>query len=246
MAQFNSVNHIVYGSGRTCTGKVRQNNEDAFLADNNNGFYIVCDGMGGHNAGEVASSKCIEKMNEYIIQNINNSTDYSKLLLNSIKSANSAIYQMSRENIILRKMGTTVVILLLKNGEYFASWSGDSRLYLFRNNKLSRLSRDHSKVQMLIDAGIITEEKSWNHPERNVILSAVGISDKIEPGTVSGTIEYGDMFLLCSDGLHGEIKDDVIYSVLVKNMNPENAVVELVDLALSAGGSDNITAISLQ
>jgi len=243
MALFGSKNFVTYGYGASDIGKVRQNNEDALFTDNDSGLYIVCDGMGGHNSGEVASAKCIETLKEFIALNSNTSTDYKELLSDAVKSANSIIYKMSQGKPALRKMGTTVVVLIIKDGIYYAAWSGDSRIYLFRKDKLTRLTKDHSKVQMLIDSGITTEEMAWNHPDKNIILSAVGISDKIVPGIISGSIKDGDLFLLCSDGIHGEIKDNSILDVLREDTKPKNIITELIKQALNAGGTDNATAI---
>jgi protein phosphatase len=244
MALFGNKYFITHGYGASDTGKVRQNNEDAFFADDDLGLYIVCDGMGGHNSGEVASAKCIEALKEYIaLKKTNSSTDYKELLSEAVKSANSLIYTMSQGNPALRKMGTTAVVLLIKDGNFYAAWSGDSRLYLLRKDKLTRLTKDHSKVQMLIDSGITTEEKAWNHPDKNIILSAVGFSDNIEPGIIFGSIKDNDLFLLCSDGIHGEIKDNSILDVLRKEAKSEKAVSELIKEALKAVGTDNATAI---
>lgn len=243
MSFFSTRNYIPYGYGASDIGKVRENNEDALFIDNNSGLYIVCDGMGGHNAGEVASAKCIEEIRAYISRDFDYSSNYIELLLAAIRSANSIIYTMSCSDSSLKKMGTTVAALLIKKDKYYAAWCGDSRIYLFRKNNLKRLTKDHSKVQMLIDAGVTTEEKAWNHPERNVIFSAIGISENPEPGVLKGELNAGDLFLLCSDGIHGEIQDGDIKEILVKNKEIDEAVDALIAQSLNVGGSDNATAI---
>jgi len=245
MGLFSKKEYRIHAYGASDTGKVRQNNEDSFFLDNAAGLYILCDGMGGHNAGEVASRECINVIKAYVLKNIGTSKDYLNLLHKAAAAANSTIFKMSRDDPTMRKMGTTVVVLLIANGNYYALWAGDSRIYLLRNNKLKRITKDHSKVQMLVDAGIITEEKAWNHPEKNVILTAIGISEIIEPSTISGAVNKMDKFLLCSDGIHDEIRDEVIHEILKRNINPENIVPELISEALNAGGNDNVTVISV-
>lgn len=237
---------IPFGYGASDKGNVSEVNEDAFFIDNDSALYIICDGLGGHKAGDIASAKCIEVVIDYISSNIKAATDYSKLLSDAIKQANSILYEISQNDLSFNKMGTTIVMALIKNEEYYAAWVGDSRLYLFRDNTFTLLTKDHSKVQMLIDAGITTKEKAWRHPERNVILSAVGITNKIEPGVISGFIKIQDLFILCSDGIHGEIKDHEIIEILEKNMNIENAVNDIIQHALAAGGSDNATVIAVE
>ena len=142
-------------------------------------------------------------------------------------------------------MGTTIVALKLAAGAYDIAWVGDSRAYLMRGNMLRQLTKDHSLVQRLVDAGEITAAEARSHPQRNVITRVLGglSNSRAMPESVSGQVEAGDVFLLCSDGLTGEVEDEQIRSILLNARGAQEAADQLVGAALAAGGRDNITAV---
>lgn len=233
---------------QTHTGKVRQHNEDACaIFETPNGLLcVVCDGMGGHLGGERASKLAIEKIGEYMNSEHFPLGKLEDALDQSFASAHSAIAYEAENNPLLRGMGTTCVAILFHPDATFCAHVGDSRLYIFRNNELIRLTKDHSFVQGLIDEGIITEAESLYHPKRHLIERALG-SDEAQPditnlGRVLQNLRVDDVFLLCSDGLSNELSDVEIKNYLEnETLALEEKIERMMDKALQAGGKDNIT-----
>ncbi len=223
----------------TDVGRVRETNQDALLLGE--GLFVVADGMGGHNGGEVASTLAIEVLG---VKQGFTSTDE---LVEAIQEANLAVVDRADEDASLMGMGTTLVALTLVSidGEdrILVANVGDSRCYLHDGAKLEQLTKDHSVVQTLVDNGRITAAEAGQHPQRNVLTRALGIDDRVMADTWELRPVVGDRFLLCSDGLHGEVSDHEITDVLRSGADPEEAANELVRLANEAGGHDNITAI---
>lgn len=224
-------------------GSQRQNNEDSFGGTPlpNGRLFIVCDGMGAHQAGEHASSLCVKLIKEYFI---NNGTGNSSIdLYNAINFANEQLYITANNNPELKGMGTTVVALIIGNNEIFIGHVGDSRIYLHSSGELIQLTKDHSYVQNLVDQGIITRREMETHARKNELTNAIGIFPEIQPSInrTSIQVKAGDKFLLCTDGLNGMIGDQEILTELSSG-KPVNAICEnLISMANGAGGLDNIT-----
>lgn len=234
--------HVV---GKTDVGRKRAANEDnMYNAITQNGLVsVVCDGMGGHVGGATASKIAVST----IIENLNDVfyDDPRIAIGESIDRANRAIIQRATEQPELAGMGSTCVLLLVRNGKVYIGHVGDSRIYLIRSKRIVQLTKDHSYVQMLVDCGEITKEQAEHHPRKNEITNALGIPN-MSPATVADDAivpEAGDCFILCSDGLSGMISDDTICKVVSRQseMNAQERVDKLVALANENGGVDNIT-----
>ena len=227
---------IAYGAV-THVGQVRTSNEDSLLADNN--VFMVADGMGGHNAGEVASVMAVDHLRE-AASGIIAETD----LVQALESANEVIYAESMTNHLHHGMGTTLAaMVVLENNTLVVAHVGDSRVYMWHEGALSRLSKDHSYVQELVDEGIVSIEEARTHPRRNIVTRALGIDANVEVEANTFPVTVGAWYVLCSDGLVDEISDADIAKVLARCTSPHEAAQALVDAANAAGGRDNITVI---
>jgi protein phosphatase len=227
---------ITYGAV-THVGQVRTGNEDSLLADNN--VFMVADGMGGHNAGEVASLMAVEQLRE-AAGSIIAETD----LVQALEQANEVIYAESMTNHLHHGMGTTLAaMVVLENNTLVVAHVGDSRVYMWNEGALSRLSKDHSYVQELVDEGIVSIEEARTHPRRNIVTRALGIDADVEVEANTFPVTVGAWYVLCSDGLVDEISDTDIAKVLGRCTSPHEAAQALVDAANAAGGRDNITVI---
>ena len=227
---------ITYGAV-THVGQVRTGNEDSLLADNN--VFMVADGMGGHNAGEVASLMAVEQLRE-AASGIIAETD----LVQALESANEVIYAESMTNHLHHGMGTTLAaMVVLDNNSIVVAHVGDSRVYMWHEKTLTRLSKDHSYVQELVDEGIVSIEEARTHPRRNIVTRALGIDADVEVEANTFPVTVGAWYVLCSDGLVDEISDADIAKVLERCTSPHEAAQALVDAANAAGGRDNITVI---
>jgi serine/threonine protein phosphatase PrpC len=223
------------------TGKVRDKNEDAYHADGR--IFIVADGMGGHRAGEVASAGAIEEFLRFEREN----RDMYPLerMRGGIFAANRLLYGMALKDPDLRGMGTTFTGVLAEKG-LFLGHVGDSRAYLFSKDGLRLLTRDHSLVERMVREGRISREEARAHPQRNVILRALGVADELEVDLASPAVMPGDRMLLCSDGLTGFVEDDDLESVISSIDDLEECCRELTNEANRSGGADNITVILIQ
>lgn len=233
---------LVVGSA-TDVGLVRSNNQDQLLVSP--GLYAVADGMGGHAAGEVASSTAITALAAAF-----EATDQHTAgsLESAAKAANRAVWEQARTNRAMFGMGTTLVALAVverqdgTNG-LTAAHIGDSRLYAYRDGVLKQVTVDHSLVQELVDDGQISEAQAAVHPQRHVLTRALGVEPAIEVDIIELAPKHGDRYLLCSDGLPREVSDDQIAAVLSRFPNPVEAANELVAVANLRGGNDNITVV---
>ena len=227
---------ITYGAV-THVGQVRTGNEDSLLADNN--VFMVADGMGGHNAGEVASLMAVEHLRE-AASGIIAETD----LVQALVHANEVIYAESMTNHLHHGMGTTLAaMVVLDNNNIVVAHVGDSRVYMWHEKALTRLSKDHSYVQELVDEGIVSIEEARTHPRRNIVTRALGIDAEVDVEVNTFPVTVGAWYVLCSDGLVDEISDADIAKVLERCTTPHEASQALVDAANAAGGRDNITVI---
>ena len=226
----------------TDVGMVRQQNEDAFHAEEN--LYIVADGMGGHNAGEVASALAVSTVRSGARMGIRTTDQFREL----VQQANTAIYTASLDDSTQSGMGTTLTAAAVVPGEeprILIVNVGDSRTYLFRGGVLSRLSVDHSYVQELVNEGIITPEEARVHPRRNIVTRAMGIDRSVQVDVFSHLVRTGDRLVLCSDGLVDEVPDTDIARVLTEHTDPQETAEVLVMVANANGGRDNTTVIVL-
>jgi PPM family protein phosphatase len=227
---------ITYGAV-THVGQVRTGNEDSLLADKN--VFMVADGMGGHNAGEVASLMAVEHLRE-AASGIIAETD----LVQALVHANEVIYAESMTNHLHHGMGTTLAaMVVLDNNNIVVAHVGDSRVYMWHEKALTRLSKDHSYVQELVDEGIVSIEEARTHPRRNIVTRALGIDAEVDVEANTFPVTVGAWYVLCSDGLVDEISDADIAKVLERCTTPHEASQALVDAANAAGGRDNITVI---
>ena len=237
---------ILAVAARTDVGMVRSGNEDNFFADadQSHGLFIVADGMGGHAAGEVASEMAVQIVPRELAS-LRDVTDPGARdrVMNSLKTANRAIYERMISEPDKQGMGTTVSSLILSHGRYMIGQVGDSRVYLLRDGMLSQVTKDHSYVQEQVDAGFLTPEQARYHPYSNVITRCVGAGDSVEPDVYEGEIKVGDVWLVASDGLTGMVDDRRLQQLLLARSTPGRIVDALIADANGRGGLDNITAI---
>ncbi|MFN8241776.1 MAG: Stp1/IreP family PP2C-type Ser/Thr phosphatase [Bacteroidales bacterium] len=235
---------LVVGNA-TDVGQVRKFNEDymAHFGTTYGYCIIVCDGMGGHTAGDVASQAAIDAIKHYLQDGSMTKFDTATSLLNSIEFANYKLKEMVTLDPSLSGMGTTCVLAMINGNEMHVAHAGDSRLYLIRKNNIIQVSKDHSTVQMLIDAGALTEEESKYSDKRNQITKAIGIFDKVAPSVTSDPIllNHGDKIVLCSDGLTSHVETTEIARIIKSFPDVQTAALKLVEKANTAGGTDNIT-----
>lgn len=230
-------------------GKERSSNQDAFFAgeiSQDIAFAVVCDGMGGANAGEVASQTAVKTISEYIINSYRKKItirDFVKILRNALISANITLYDMAAKDEELKGMGTTAVVVVIKGNEVAIAHVGDSRIYLV-NDEITQLTRDHSIVQTLIESGEISPEDAALHPRKNVITRALGVEEDVAVDTAELVLSDNDTLLLCTDGLTNFVAVEDILKTFKEN---DIAIVpeKLVELANAGGGGDNITAVTL-
>jgi protein phosphatase len=230
-------------------GIVRNSNQDAYFAGEISQeitFAVVCDGMGGAKAGNVASTAAVKSISEYIANSYRNNMsldDITKMLRNAIISANIEVYDMATQNEQLQGMGTTVVAAVVRNGNAVIANVGDSRVYLVDDN-ITQLTTDHSIVQTLIESGKITVEDAKVHPRKNVITRALGAESDVAVDIAEYNLSENNTLLLCTDGLTNFVSEEDILKTFKEN---DISVVseKLVELANIGGGGDNITAVTL-
>lgn len=232
-------------------GKARETNEDYFYIsypDDEIQLFILADGMGGYNGGEVASKLAVTSAKNYILSNFEkNNSDKDTILdlvKNSSQYANMVVYEKAKENPELSKMGTTLDICLIYQSKAFISHIGDSRIYRIRKDFMRKLTKDHSYVQQLIDEGKITKEESLKHPKKNMLMKALGCTPFIEPDAMIKGFIKEDVILMCSDGLTNMVSEERIKQIIKEN--PTDATKLLVQEANDNGGNDNITAIIIR
>jgi PPM family protein phosphatase len=226
-------------AARSDLGLLRGGNEDSGYAGPR--LLVVADGVGGHAAGEVASSVAVSVL--AALDEEAPGGDLLERLSNAVQSANTYLRDMVRGEPELRGMSTTVTALLRAGARFGLVHVGDSRCYLLRGDELQQITRDHTFVQGLIDEGRITAEEADHHPQRSVITNALDGAENLDLDLSVREARVGDRYLLCSDGLSGVVSEDTLRETLAGNARPEDAVERLVDLALRGGGPDNITAI---
>src|SRR5262245_33437700 len=241
--------------GLTDVGRKRKHNEDAFAVDLSDGLFIVADGMGGHAAGEVAARITVETIGEFIAATrqkeeatwpfkYDHSLDFnSNRLAIAIEKANERVMAAVAAQPWLKGMGTTVVAGLLNEKLLSLAHVGDSRAYLYRQERLQRLTDDHSWVHEQVAAGILTEDEAKSHPLKNVVTKALGGGASVAPDLQELPFSPRDRFLFCSDGLTTMLSDEEIEELVAKHEDPQELCRALVDLANDKGGVDNITVV---
>lgn len=227
----------------TDVGRVRSANEDAYGLCAEAGFFVVCDGMGGAAAGEVASHTAVTAMTE-LLCSAQGGQDERQLLERGIAEANHRVFSHARHDPSLHGMGTTLVSLLVRDGSVWVAHVGDSRCYRLRAGVLERMTQDHSLVDEQVRLGQMTQAEADMSPLRNVITRAVGTRSTVTPDVDEAATETGDLFLLCSDGLTKEVPESRLVELLQNDASDLQAMCErLITEANDHGGSDNITAI---
>jgi protein phosphatase len=247
----------VRSHGKSDIGKRRKTNQDAFLRDDQLSFYLVADGMGGHAAGEVAAREAVEAIHDMVIRgraviedfrsrpiSRESSRSIGRLLESAIQSATYLVYGLAEQQPANRGMGTTVSALLLVGAYGVTAQVGDTRVYCVRDGEAVQLTEDHTLVNWQIREGVLTPEEAARSPHRNVITRAVGNKDYVQVDTQLISIQVGDRFLLCSDGLHGYVKRQEIAAVLERDLY--QACEDFIQIANERGGKDNITAVVVE
>ena len=222
-------------------GKVRKHNEDAYLDRPETGLWVVADGMGGHSKGDVASRMIVDTLKKShegltLVKCIDELED--RLL-----SVNQKLIEKARASSKRSTIGSTVVLMLAYDKYLIYMWAGDSRLYRLRNGEMRQITTDHSQVELYIEQGMISREEALVHPHGNMITRAIGATEDLYLDIDMQEMQRNDRYLLCSDGLTKHIQDYELEEHLSKGSSPEDTCKTLIDLTLSRGAGDNVTAI---
>jgi protein phosphatase len=247
-----------HAAGRTDVGLVRKNNEDNFGFDNRIGIFVVCDGMGGQAAGELASKIAVDTVLGYFHQEERRSgsevlgrgfaevSERANALANAVQLANKAIREASARDAGSAGMGCTLVAVRVEGNLFSIAHVGDSRIYLVRQGAIQQLTTDHSLVMEQVRRGMITLEEAEHCEMQNVIVRALGSEDSVEPDLADLSLEENDTLLLCSDGLSRYVKDSAMLEVIGRVENLEDACDGLIEAAKSGGSDDNITCLLIR
>lgn len=230
------------------TGFVRQNNEDSWKYLKDEQFFVLADGMGGHQAGEIASKEAVEEMCALFQLRLNankNLSETIQLITSLIQKVNSSIFRMGYENTALRGMGTTLCGVFFHPEGLIYAHVGDSRIYRFRHDHLEQLTQDHSLLRELIDLGQLSEEQAEDFLYKNIITKAIGTEPHVEPSVFHTSVEVDDIILMCTDGLSDLVSFESIQEIIRQN-SEQNIAHLLVEKAKQNGGYDNITVIVLK
>ncbi|AJA48170.1 serine/threonine phosphatase Stp [Clostridium pasteurianum DSM 525 = ATCC 6013] len=224
-------------------GISRKLNEDYVGAyeDELKKIYVVADGMGGHNAGEIASKIAVDSTLDYI-KNLKEFENLENILCKAIKTANIDIYNKAKVNSSMAGMGTTITACLIVKDRLVIANVGDSSCFIVKRNNITKITKDHSLVQQLVDSGSITEEEAVNHPNKNIITRALGTNEEVKVDLFTMSTEGIFKIILCSDGLTNVVNRHEIYDIIIKNNN-DDACTKLVELSKLKGSKDNISVI---
>jgi serine/threonine protein phosphatase PrpC len=234
--------------GQTDIGLTRKSNQDAFkigIISQNCVWGAVCDGMGGVNGGNIASSIASDTIQKIISDKLNehmSDEEIISLMNNAIETANEAVYLESVNNSECHGMGTTVVLAIMRGNDYFITYIGDSRAYILNETTAVQVTIDHSYVQDLVNRGEITREEAKHHPRRNIITRSLGVHSSAENDTVCGKLKENEVLLLCSDGLSNSVDDSELVSTVHQQVSDEIAS-DLIGKALKNGANDNVTVL---
>ncbi|MES2637487.1 MAG: Stp1/IreP family PP2C-type Ser/Thr phosphatase [Pseudomonadota bacterium] len=248
-----NVEHAIKVARLTDVGLHRDHNEDAVASDLSIGLLVLADGMGGYNAGEVASEIAVLTLAAEITEAMRHKDAIklmpgllpeSQMLMSAIEKANATIYQISQKQPQCAGMGTTLVAGIFTDNKLVVGHIGDSRLYCLRHGSLIQVTEDHSLLQEQLNSGLITIEQAKVASHKNLVTRALGIDPEVEPEVQEIDVEVGDLFLLCSDGLTDMVEDDLIEEILLNTKgNVEKAAAKLVQTANESGGKDNISVV---
>ena len=237
--------HLAVAAGSDI-GRVRKGNEDSYYADANEhrGLFIVADGMGGHAAGEVASHMAVGIISDDLaeLNDLENAHAF-EMVAHAIQHANRAVFERTLLEREKHGMGTTASVLVLADERFIIAHLGDSRIYLLRHGELRQLTHDHSVVQEQLDAGLITPQEARNHRQSNVITRCIGMNFAVDVDILDGDVQFGDVFLLASDGLTGMVEDWRLQQLLASKLPPARIIDAMIEEANARGGVDNITAV---
>jgi serine/threonine protein phosphatase PrpC len=248
------ASEMIVAEGASDMGRVRKNNEDNFavlppprLMSGLNSLFIVADGMGGAQAGEVASSLAIQELTRWFSADADRTlrgteTNWPGELTDAVSHANYMVRLTATKDPDKFGMGTTLVVAALVGDQLYIANVGDSRAYLVSDSRVYQITRDHSWVAEQVRAGAIAAGAARRHPRRNVLTRAIGVSDNVAPDVTTYELIPGDRIVLCTDGLHGLVDDEEIRNIITSN-EPDSAVHALIDLANERGAPDNVTAI---
>lgn len=233
---------------KTDIGKSREMNQDYYYVSDEKDeikLYILADGMGGYNGGEIASRLAVQSVINYVKEHFSsielNKEAIAAFIKQSIEYANQVVYNKSKTEEELSEMGTTLEVCIIYNNKVFIGHVGDSRVYRIRKQFIRKLTIDHSYVEKLVKDGTITREESYTHPKKNMLTKALGCDETIEPDILVKGFLKNDIILMCSDGLTNLVSENEIYGMLMTNV--ETAVDNLIQRANNNGGLDNITVI---
>ncbi|NOX76317.1 MAG: Stp1/IreP family PP2C-type Ser/Thr phosphatase [Gammaproteobacteria bacterium] len=243
----------LYMIGLSDTGRARDHNEDAISWDAERGLALLADGMGGHNAGDVASHLCLKSLNQHLLPRLDKPlrlrpnkgvSKHATLVRRSVKETNGVVFDFAEQNPDCKGMGTTLVLALFFDDRVVLAHVGDSRIYRLRRNQLEPVTADHSLVRELLEKGTISEEEARDNPYSHVITRAVGVHNRVNVEVQEREVLPGDVYLLCSDGLSDLVPDAEIEAALLAAMGRwERAAQRLIDLANQRGGRDNISVV---
>lgn len=235
---------------RTDTGKVRKNNEDSFYVSKDNNIYIIADGIGGNNAGEIASKLAVDTVGDYIINMAkeikdNEENEIKRFLSDCLYNANNKLLHKSNSNKEYFGMGTTITVLYILSRAYIAHL-GDSRAYIMDKSSIKQLTQDHTLVAELYKNGTITIDEARNHPKKNIITRALGMDNMIKADTYSIEFNENEIIILCTDGVYNYIDDKEMLDIFNNNNNLQDSCDYIVSLVNNRGGNDNITIIAVK
>ena len=231
------------------TGRQREINQDAFFVMPETGIFLIADGVGGHNSGEIASRTAMTDMAAFIKENPipegGKDEELMEYFVSLISAVNSHVHEMARGT-APRGMATTLLMLYVSGDNAYVINVGDSRAYLIRDGDIVKITEDHTFVNDLVKKGIITEVQARSHPDRNMITRAIGADETVKPDFYMFQIYDGDIVLLCTDGLYNEVSDEEICRAALQSGNMREACSRLVDEANRNAGNDNITVVSVR
>jgi protein phosphatase len=230
-------------------GRIRDNNEDSVVVDTGSGVAVLADGMGGYTAGEVASALAADLISMEMVRWLQQAPDSAqprdvrRAMEITVDNANRAIFDAARKHKAYAGMGTTVVVLAVFQDKLIVGHVGDSRAYRWRQGVLTQITHDHSLLQEQIDLGLITPQEAVHSINRNLVTRALGVEETVMTDVQELSVEDGDIYLMCSDGLNDLVTDPEIASVLGSEISLDTKVTKLVDLANAYGGRDNVSVV---
>jgi PPM family protein phosphatase len=258
MSQMTTLKGKLTFVGQTDTGRVREHNEDTIATDTDVGLLVLADGMGGYNAGEVASGIAVKTITNLVreglaredLGSIDRSTGLTRpsiVLRDAITRANKIIYQTARSQAECEGMGTTVVAALFYDNRISIAHVGDSRLYRQRGSQIAQVTMDHSLLQELVDRGFYSPEEAQRAANKNYVTRALGVEPQVEVEVQEHPVDKGDIFILCSDGLSDMVEDeDIRLTISTFGANLDTVAKQLIQLANENGGRDNVSVVLAQ